>query len=643
MMVTLFPKRRLCEVMHTAILALGISMLLLIVPVGSHAQEKSFQLSAVNDLHYGEVLFHFYQGELFPSLVKLSVVQAQSKIPNHTQDGQLLKGGLYLAYGMHEQAEATFIELLDRAEDEDMKNQAWFYLGKTQFQRGKLGAAKVSLTRSKLPLSDRLGSEKVYLEAQLSFRQGAIVQAANNLSDWENMHDEWRNYGLYNLGVMAVRQAHEQQAVKAFTRLVSDKPDDSLTKALQDRAQLTAGLYLLDKKRPEDAAEFLRGVRLNSTDSAKALLGLGWAYSELGQYQRALVVWEELATRDFSHPAVQETHMAIAHAYGQQKNYAVAADLYQQTIEKLNQEYTRLETAKQVVRQGQFSRDLTKIPFIAQKDWFWMVSELPDSAVSPYLPELLAETHFVEAVKNYRDLLFMQQNLAHWAESMVSFNDMVAARRARFKQSAPLIQQTLNRVNIDRLKTRQQSLLRRFEVEKATPEGLASPKEQRLLTRLNEVDQRVASLSAVTASPELTSMAQKQAFLQGILTWDISAQYVERRWAIEKSLKTINTTQDSIKERVKALRQARAAAATTFAGFDQRIHQSAQRVRQLQQQVQPLMQRQVEYINQLVFDSLSLKQQRIQAYRQYGLLALAETYNLAGETTGEAADHGGND
>ena len=629
--------------MHTAILALGISMLLLIMPVESHAQEKSFQLSAVTDLHYGEVLFHFYQGELFQPLVKLSVVQAQSKIPNHTQDGQLLKGGLYLAYGMHEQAEATFIELLDRAEDEDMKSRAWFYLGKTQFQRGKLDAAQASLARSKLPLPGRLGSEKVYLEAQLSFRQGAIAQAANILSDWENMHDEWRNYGLYNLGVMAVRQANEQQAVKAFTQLVGDKPDDSLTKALQDRAELTAGLYLLDKKRPEDAAKFLRGVRLNSAYSEKALLGLGWAYSELDQHERALVVWEELATRDFSQAAVQETHMAIAHVYGKQKNYAVAADLYQQTIEKLNQEYARLEVAKQSVRQGELSRDLTNIPFIAQKDWFWMVSELPDSAVSAYLPELLAQTHFVEAVKNYRDLLFMQQNLAYWAESITSFNDMVAARRARFKQSAPLIQQTLNRVNINLLETRQQSLLQRFEVEKATPEGLASPEEHRLLTQLNEVDQRVASLSAVTASPELTFMAQKRAFFQGSLTWDISAQYVERRWAIEKSLKTINTTQDSIKERVKALRQARAAAATTFAGFDQRIHQNAQWVRQLQQQVQPVMQRQLEYINQLVFEALSLKQQQVQEYRQYGLLALAEAYNLAGEATGEVVDDGGND
>ena len=55
------------------------------------------------------------------------------------------------------------------------------------------------------------------------------------------------------------------------------------------------------------------------------------------------------------------------------------------------------------------------------------------------------------------------------------------------------------------------------------------------------------------------------------------------------------------------------------------------------------MQRQLEYINQLVFEALSLKQQQVQEYRQYGLLALAEVYNLAGEATGEVVDDGGND
>ena len=69
--------------------------------------------TTVKDLYYGEVLFHFYQQHDFEALTKLLVARHAARLPNHTEEAELLLGGLYLAYGQHEQAGAIFARLLN--------------------------------------------------------------------------------------------------------------------------------------------------------------------------------------------------------------------------------------------------------------------------------------------------------------------------------------------------------------------------------------------------------------------------------------------------------------------------------------------------------------------------------------------------
>ncbi|NIW25563.1 MAG: hypothetical protein GWN29_13900, partial [Gammaproteobacteria bacterium] len=61
----------------------------------------------------------------------------------------------------------------------------------------------------------------------------------------------------------------------------------------------------------------LQRVRLEGPFSNKALLGVGWADAERGDYRAALSPWLELRQRNIIDPAVQESLLAVPYAFSQ--------------------------------------------------------------------------------------------------------------------------------------------------------------------------------------------------------------------------------------------------------------------------------------------------------------------------------------
>ncbi len=71
------------------------------LPHQSQAAGGTSEPTVVQDAHYGEVLFYFYQGVYFPAIVRLLAAQRQSQLGNHIDESDLLLGGLYLSYVHH--------------------------------------------------------------------------------------------------------------------------------------------------------------------------------------------------------------------------------------------------------------------------------------------------------------------------------------------------------------------------------------------------------------------------------------------------------------------------------------------------------------------------------------------------------------
>ncbi len=58
----------------------------------------------VKDLHYGDVLFYFFQDDYFDSITRLLAARQLERIPHTQGEAELLLGGLYLSLGEHVEA-----------------------------------------------------------------------------------------------------------------------------------------------------------------------------------------------------------------------------------------------------------------------------------------------------------------------------------------------------------------------------------------------------------------------------------------------------------------------------------------------------------------------------------------------------------
>jgi hypothetical protein len=109
---------------------------------------------SVQDLPYGEVLFHFYQEDYFNSIVRLQIARQQERLPHHADAAELLLGGLDLSYGLRDAADDIFQRLLTADTTRAaVRNRAWYYLAKISWQRGDTARAIRALAQIQGELS----------------------------------------------------------------------------------------------------------------------------------------------------------------------------------------------------------------------------------------------------------------------------------------------------------------------------------------------------------------------------------------------------------------------------------------------------------------------------------------------------------
>lgn len=66
------------------------------VPAAAKPPPDKLPVTRVRDLHYGDVLFYFYQDDNFEAITRLNAYEQWQRLPHHSAEAQLLLGGLYL-------------------------------------------------------------------------------------------------------------------------------------------------------------------------------------------------------------------------------------------------------------------------------------------------------------------------------------------------------------------------------------------------------------------------------------------------------------------------------------------------------------------------------------------------------------------
>ena len=324
----------------------------------------------VEDPQYGEVLFYFYQEDYFPAIVKLLAAQNQQQLNDHAEDAELLLGGLYLSYGHHLAAADIFERLLADNVSPEVRDRTWFFLAKIWYQRGYLDKSQEALAYIKGELPKNLQREALNLEAQNLIDAGDYDRAITLLQGWKG-NTEWASYAKFNIGVALVRSGRVAEAQELLNDLGSLNPFNDEMTSLRDKANLALGYALLQDGQPLAAKAPLQRVRLEGPFSNKALLGVGWADSEMDNYRRALVPWMELRGRDLLDSAVQESMLAIPYAMAKLDSISQAADHYLNAIEAFYEEINRLDRTIAHIESGDLFDEFLSTGPLDSTGWFW--------------------------------------------------------------------------------------------------------------------------------------------------------------------------------------------------------------------------------------------------------------------------------
>lgn len=628
--------------------ALGISAFAL--PSATIAKDAVAEASlvgapqVVKDLHWGEVLFYFYQDEHLQALTRLGAAQDFNRLTHHPVEAELLKGGLFLSLGQHEESGRIFKSLLNDNVPLDVRNRAWFYLAKVWYQRNYLEQSAEALASIRGALPGAYEPERHLLEAQVLMYLDRYDDAIRVLERWQPVsgrHDTWSAYARFNIGVALVRKDRIDDAAKLLDAVGQIQAPTEELAALRDKANLALGYAWLKAGKPNDAKAVLQRVRLEGPQSNKALLGVGWADSAEERFTKALVPWLELRDRNMLDAAVQESFLAIPYAYAQLDATKQAADQYMLAVTKFSEESQRIDESIVAIRSGRLLDAILESDQGEQAGWYWQLQNLPDAPETRYLYHVLASHEFQEGLKNYRDLQLMQRNLASWQLSVAAFDDMVDTRRQAFAQRTPALQQTLDRVDPDQLDARQRDLeLKVAAIERdGDVAALATAREREQWNKVQRIEHVLSR--ADPNDPLVQEMREKARLIRGTLYWDFNAGYKARLWKARKELRELNVAATEARRRWVLVERARDE-------YPARTERFAQRVAGLQARIESLMARlgaaadsQNRYLAEIAVRELESQQQRLAAYSLQARFALASIYDRASSAAPAPAPSGG--
>ncbi len=593
----------------------------------------SIHAQPVKAVHYGDTLFQFFQDKHFSAITGLMTSQHFDRVAPQGDEAEVLRGGLLLSYGVHNEAGQIFAQLIDKGAAPSVRDRAWFYLAKIRYQRGLPAQAEAALARIEGPLPAALAEEHVLLQAQLLMSRGDFAGAADvlgRLADAKAPRAGANLFARFNLGVALVRSGDVARGSALLDEIGRTPADNEEQRSLRDRANLALGVAALQEQRTDDAARFLARVRLDGLHANRALLGFGWTAAAQQQPAKALVAWTELAARDASDPAVLEARIALPYAHAELGAYGPSLQGYEQAVSAFDSENQRLDGTIAAIRAGKLIDGLLELNPAGEMGWFASVRSLPELPHAAHLSQVLAQHEFQEAFKNVRDLVFLERNLQQWRDNLLAFRDMLAHRRQAF---AARLAQTRegagsSAATLAELRQRRSALAREVSAAEAQGDGVAfaDARQRGLLARVEGLQ---AALKTQGHDPEIAALVDRVRLAAGALQWDLAQALPARRWATRKTMAAIEAQLGEATQREAALATAQRDEPLRFEQFARRIDALAAQVDAALPRVAALSLEQRGAAQQIAEAALADQKQRLVAYTTHARFEIAQLIDRA--------------
>jgi Flp pilus assembly protein TadD len=591
----------------------------------------------LEDLHFGEALFHAYQGDHFDAIARLDTELGQYyRIDDPALDSLSLRigeaefsvGDFELSYRMHKRAGRAFTTVIEGNVAPDVRNEALYRLARIHFRKGRPAEALEALERISGRTPERIQGEVALLRAQALMAVGRFEDAIDTLMAMQGERSI-EGFRRYNLGIallQAGRLEEGRNQLDRAGRVAGGGPD---IEAIRDRSNLVIGKRMLDDSEFDAARKYLNRVRLDGPFSNRALLGSGWTDAELGNYERALVPWTLLAGRNVTDKAVQEALMAVPYAYGQLNVYGKAALLYGHALKSFTQELARLDASIVSIRDGRFLEALLREELKQDRHWVVKLRELPETPETWYLTELMASHDFQESLRNYLDLDELHGKLSAWNVWLDAFEEIVARRKAHYEPLLPDIDRRFRQLDTQiRLRLEQRARLHaQMQSMLETPRAdlLATAEERGILEATDKLDNRERG-DDHAGGAESSGL---EALLRGVVQWRIESGYHERYTQTWLRLRQLDRDIEDLTAAYDAFVRARQAATQSYTGHDETIANLKNRARDAQRRVEILMAIQGRLIETMAIEELEQRRRQVEQYQVQARFAMADSYDRA--------------
>src|SRR5205823_5496089 len=306
-----------------------------------------------------------------------------------------------------------------------------------------------------------------------------------------------------------------------------------------DKSNLVLGTMLFESGNFELARQSLDRVRLEGPFSNQALLRAGWAEATAKHYDRALVPWNILASREPTDAAVQESTLGVANAYASLNLHGRAALKFGGALELFTNQIQRVDASINSIREGRFLKALMREETREDEDWVITLRTLPDAPETYYLMELMASHDFQTALHNYLDLEDLQSRLIAWRTSLDAFTDIIRLRVTRLRGTLTWLLETeyndrltAATVHLKELNTQVDALTRQYESfvrtrQAATQSYVGYDKQiSQLCQRVDDAQQRVDRLMAQQGHMiEVVAINQLEARRDRLVAQQLEARY----------------------------------------------------------------------------------------------------------------------
>lgn len=587
--------------------------------------------------HYGDTLFQFFQDKYFSAITALMVSQHFERMAPHDDDAEILRGGLLLSYGMHQEAGRIFARLIERGAPPSVRDRAWYYLAKIRWQRGLVDEALEAIAKVGGKLPPPLEEDRGLLHANLLMARKDFAGAAGVLRAIETAdakHKTPSTAGLivrHNLGVALIGSGDVIAGSALLDEVGRQPAADEEQRALRDRANVALGFAALQQGRTEDARAVLQRVRLQSLHANRALLGFGWAAAQARQPDKALAPWTELAGRTLGDPAVLEAKLALPYAYAELGAFAQSLEGYEGAVAQFDAEQGALKESIDAIGGGKLVEALAEKNPGEEMGWFWSLSALPEAMPhAGHLTQVLAQHEFQEAFKNWRDLQFADRNLKTWRDNLVAYRDMLDERKAAFAQRLPATRSGASATSTALADLKQRRAALAAELDRVQRDGdvaaFADAKQVDLMQRLASVQ---ATMKAHDKDPEVAALADRVRLAAGALSWQLAQEGPGRLWTARKAQRDVDEQLARAAERDARLAAAQRDEPARLAAFGKRIDALEAQLNALIPRAAALSGEQQQALQAIAVAELTRAQQRLAEYQTQARFALAQLYDRA--------------